>query len=117
MNPFTAPRQSSSERWKPSKATLKYRANRDELSFYLKDYPEIKKLKALEIDFILPMAKSWSAKKREINRNFPHTQKPDIDNLIKAFLDTLYRNEDDSKVYKIIATKYWGDEGEICINI
>lgn len=34
-----------------------------------------------------------------------HKQKPDIDNLIKTFLDALL--EDDSRVSSIAATKVW----------
>lgn len=41
----------------------------------------------------------------------PHTKKPDIDNLCKALLDALYK--DDSKIWDLRVTKIWGYEGQI----
>ena len=41
----------------------------------------------------------------------PHQSKPDIDNLIKAFLDALL--DDDAHVWDIRATKVWGTDGSI----
>ena len=46
----------------------------------------------------------------------PHHQKPDVDNLVKAFLDAAQDGGmlvDDSVVYSITAKKYWGPSPKI----
>jgi len=62
----------------------------------------------VHIDFYFPIPATRMKKKDELV-NKPHTHKPDTDNLIKFYLDCaneiLY--EDDSQVYKIIATKQY----------
>lgn len=65
----------------------------------------------LEIEFGVPMPKSWPAKKKLLMEGKPHTQRPDIDNLAKAFMDALC--EDDSYVYSLKAVKLWSNEGYI----
>jgi Holliday junction resolvase RusA-like endonuclease len=44
-----------------------------------------------------------------------HTLKPDIDNLVKAFMDAT-AVDDDSFVHTVIATKFWCDEAKILVN-
>lgn len=41
----------------------------------------------------------------------PHQQKPDIDNLVKSVLDALLI--EDKNVYRVLAEKYWAEEGGI----
>ena len=59
------------------------------------------------------MPASWSEKKKKEMDGKPHQQKPDIDNLEKAFLDALCK--DDSYVYAHAGEKYWGREGAITV--
>lgn len=61
--------------------------------------------------FTIPMAKSWSKKKKREYDGQPHQQKPDKDNLEKAFLDCLC--DEDSHVFDGRVTKIWGQEGRI----
>jgi Holliday junction resolvase RusA-like endonuclease len=56
------------------------------------------------------MPKSWSTKKRLSMLGEYHQSKPDIDNLVKAFLDAF--GDDDKHVAVIHAGKYWCVEGE-----
>jgi len=69
-----------------------------------------------QIIFKIEMPKSWSKKKKlEYNKTY-HTQKPDIDNLYKAFVDTVFywiEWVNDSFIYKINAQKIWSYEWEI----
>jgi Holliday junction resolvase RusA-like endonuclease len=53
---------------------------------------------------------SWSKKKTLEALNRPHTQRPDIDNCIKAISDGLNRIAwaDDGQVAEIVARKIWG---------
>lgn len=43
----------------------------------------------------------------------PHQEKPDTDNLLKGFMDGLFK--EDKSVYKVVASKYWAAEGGGCI--
>ena len=55
-------------------------------------------------------AQSWSAKKRAAHLHRHHTQKPDLDNCIKALKDGMNRIAwaDDSQVAEVVARKVWG---------
>ncbi len=68
----------------------------------------------LDIEFHIAMPPSWSKSKRQLMLGKPHQQRPDIDNLVKAFLDALC--EEDSYVYDIRARKFWSNTGYILIN-
>ncbi len=65
------------------------------------------------IIFYLPMPHSWSKKKKDMMRGADHDQKPDADNLLKGYMDTVF--EEDKKVSDVRVTKYWGDSGKIII--
>jgi Holliday junction resolvase RusA-like endonuclease len=64
----------------------------------------------VSMQFDIPMPKSWSKKKRAEMLNKPHTQKPDLDNLLKLVEDALNGVvwEDDAQIasYGFVA-KYW----------
>lgn len=66
------------------------------------------------IFFFLPMPKSWSQKKKNAHRGLPHRQKPDIDNLCKALLDAIFK--DDCHIASIQLYKHWHDKGQIIIH-
>jgi len=57
------------------------------------------------ITFHIPMPESWSKKKKVFMLWKPHTQVPDIDNLIKSFLDALLTS--DAHISKLCASKIW----------
>lgn len=72
------------------------------------------------LEFVIKIPKSWNKKDKEKMNWQPHKQSPDIDNLYKAFTDTVfYSNENfnDKEIYKLHATKYWGDTWEIIFTI
>ena len=66
------------------------------------------------ITFYMPMPKSWSRKKKAKMIGKPHQQKPDVDNLAKALLDSVF--EDDSHIHDIRISKTWFDIGKIIID-
>lgn len=69
------------------------------------------------IQFHFAMAESWSEKKKkEIDWEY-HTQKPDIDNLCKAFFDSVFYWEEDNdcKIWNLSASKHWSREDKIII--
>lgn len=68
----------------------------------------------LNLTFVMPMPKSWNDSKRVAMDTKPHQQKPDLDNLMKAFKDSLC--EDDSFVHTYEdVKKVWGKEGAIIV--
>lgn len=67
-----------------------------------------------DIDFYVPMPKSWSDKKKREMAGKPHQDKPDIDNFLKAFMDAMC--SDDSYIYDAHPRKFWAYEGKIELN-
>jgi len=106
ITPVPAPRQSQRDAWKPRPCVVRYRAYKDAIRPHLSGLPH-----AFEVIFILPMPPSWSTKKRRAHDRTPHQQKPDTDNLLKAFKDAVM--EDDAVIYHDSAWKFWGEEGAI----
>ena len=112
INPIGKPRMTQRDKWAKRKCVVKYfefadkmREEAEEQHFRIND--------AVEIEFRIAMPKSWSKKKKIEMLGQSHTQKPDIDNLIKAVLDSLLK--DDSGVHTVRARKYWGIDGQIKI--
>lgn len=111
--PMPAPRQNYSERFNPTKRTQRYRKFQN-LLFTLAKQKKYKLRVPLSLTFVMPMPKSWTKKKKEEMNGQPHTQRPDLDNLIKAFKDSLLR--EDSMVYEYgKMRKEWGEVGKIIV--
>lgn len=77
---------------------------------------------SLGLIFQMPVPPSWSKRKKASHIGTPHRQKPDIDNLIKAFLDTIYgshnpQSNGDQHHWDIRGVKVWVEEGEGAIVI
>ena len=112
IKPCPKPRMTRADRWKKRPIVLKYWDFCNELkrqANWLNYIPGDK----VSLIFFIPMAKSWSKKKREQMLGKPHKAKPDIDNLAKAFLDALLT--EDSYVYSLTAEKYWSNEPSIVV--
>lgn len=70
----------------------------------------------MALAFYCPMPASWSKKKRRAMNGQPHRQKPDVDNMTKAFLDALC--EEDSYVWNLAGQeKRWAEVGHIVVTI
>lgn len=67
------------------------------------------------IQFHFAMPKSWSKKKREEMDGKPMQQKPDIDNAVKGFVDSLFYQQEanDCEIWHISASKHWWKEDKI----
>jgi Holliday junction resolvase RusA-like endonuclease len=59
----------------------------------------------LKITFYIPVPRTWSKKKKKLHHGIIHQSKPDIDNLTKAFLDSLVA--EDKFIGNISITKRW----------
>ncbi|MCK5018247.1 MAG: RusA family crossover junction endodeoxyribonuclease [Candidatus Peribacteraceae bacterium] len=109
IDPKGKPRMVRSDAWSKRSCVERYWAYKEELNeqretFCLQDH-------GMDISFYIPMPKSWSKKKKAEHLFGPHKQKPDIDNLLKAFFDCL--TDDDSSIYSVKVHKFWAHEGTI----
>jgi len=113
VDPVTAPRQSQRSRWKPTLHELKYRAYRDELKLKFRA-AQFQLADQVEMIFYLPMPKSWSKRrKKELDNKPARTSPKDTDNLAKAVLDAIFK--DDRHVWRLVATKYWSYDGGVMV--
>jgi Holliday junction resolvase RusA-like endonuclease len=95
----------------------KYQAFRDEFKELLTNYDAtpIDDLLYVKIDFHVQMAKSWSKKKTKEKDGELCDNNADIDNYIKATLDSLEGKyyDNDNQIVMIRARKYWSTNGRI----
>lgn len=108
VTPTPKPTQTAADRWKQRPPVMRYRAFADrcrELGMTLENGDHVL--------FLLPMPPSWSAKKRAAHVGQPHTQKPDTDNLCKAFGDAVLK--EDEGLWCVSLEKRWGETGEIVV--
>lgn len=110
ITPMGKPRIVRSDIWSGRKCVSDYYAFKDRLVLQARR-KRFKVKNTLTLEFQIPMADSWSDKKKKIQAGKPHLYKPDIDNLVKAFLDSLC--EDDSHVWNLTACKKWARRGKI----
>ena len=111
--PVAKPRMTQRDKWQQRPCVLKYRAFCDELRFKVRNVTPVLKYESvsLSVSFHLPMPRSWLAVKKERMDGTPHLNRPDLDNIIKAWCDALY--PEDSVIWSIQATKFWSYKGSI----
>ena len=73
----------------------------------------------VRLDFHVQMAKSWSKKKKEEHNKQYCDNNADIDNYIKAALDSLegHYYENDNQIVMIRGRKFWAEEGYIKFDV
>lgn len=104
--PIAKPRMTRSDKWKKRPATAKYWAFCD-----LVQLNKVKFESGNSVVFYIPVPKSWSKRKQDLMIGKPHMQTPDLDNLVKALGDAIYKNDCELWTYR--ATKIWGYCGQI----
>jgi len=111
ITPVPKPRQTRSDRWRQRPCVMRYRAFADKVRAAKITIPEA----GAHIVFIMPMPKSWSLRKKDTMDGNPCKQKKrnDIDNLAKSLFDSVA--EDDSYIYDVRLSKFWGRKGKIII--
>lgn len=112
FNPVSAPRMTRADAWKKRDCVLRYFEFRDKMQEVIQAN-NLELPQSLAITFFIKMPNSWSEKKKTKMGGQPHQNKPDIDNLIKAVLDSF--KGDDAKVSYITASKYWAYEGKLIL--
>ncbi len=104
------------DRFNPSKRVARYWEYKDELNVtYNSEAQYCRELliQPCKIIFAIPMPKSWSKKEKAKKQGCPHLQTPDIDNLLKGFLDALFKQDD--HIWSVWPEKVWAYEGKIIV--
>ena len=115
VNPVPKPRMTQRDKWlNPArKPVVQYRIFKKTVeAFSLRDKYVV--TNPLSLIFVIQMPASWSNKKRNSMNGQPHTAKPDLDNLIKAFKDALCENDSFIHTYDQMK-KVWGMTGAVVI--
>lgn len=121
--PMGAPRMTQSDKWKtnpnhtdPNKRQreiiTKYFKFKDTLRWQSKSMG-YEFSNHLDVVFIVPIPDSFSEKKKQRLNGTPVKTKPDIDNYVKAFMDSL--KLEDGDVWYIKAIKVYGFKGSILV--
>ena len=107
VTPMGAPRMTQRDKWKKRPVVVRYRAFKDALRESVPDVPE----DAAGVSWVayMPFPKSYSKKKRAELAGQAHRQKPDRDNIDKAILDTLFK--EDCRISFGTLSKRWDDGG------
>lgn len=114
--PMPKPRMTQKDKWAKRDVVVQY--------FGFKDILRIQAKKmgfsidnTIESVFFVPMPSSWSKKKKELMNGMPCKVRPDVDNLVKAFMDSLGNNngQDDNVIWKDNSEKRWAYHGSILI--
>ena len=103
--PCSKPRITQADKWKKRPSVVKFFAFRDAIK---QSTIHNIALESFDIEFYIQMPKSWSKKKKELHNGNPHKQRPDLDNYIKAWCDSVF--EEDSVVWRFKASKRWTDK-------
>lgn len=112
--PCPKPRMTQSDKYKSRPPVIRYRNFQNAICHYANQF-RYQVSGELSITFIIPFPESYTIKAKNKLRGNPHTIKPDLDNLIKAFKDALCKNDSFVWKYKMME-KIWGDEGKIIIH-
>ena len=120
--PCPKPRMTRADKWKKRQSVVKFFAFRDAVRQYkdsdliLTAFPAPNlEFESFDIEFHVPMPKSWPKWKKECMNGTAHQQRPDLDNYLKAWKDSVYK--EDAVVWKIKATKLWTDgSGHIVVS-
>ena len=115
INPVPKPRMTQRDKWANRPVVTKYFG----FATLLRLHANKQGLKTLQgeiesLVFFIPMAKSWSDKKKAEMNGKPHEQRPDLSNLLKSIEDILCK--DDSHIWKYEnLEKRWNYEGKIVL--
>jgi len=110
IDPVPKPRMTVRDKWAHRSCVDRYYAFKTELTCLcnLKGFELPDKFK---IEFLMPMPDGWNYKRKLEMVGKPHKQRPDLDNLVKAVLDCL--KKEDKEIYHIDMSKIWWYEGKI----
>ena len=113
--PVSKPRQTQSDKWKKRPKVVRYREWADRLRSVAGKVPEASSVASLAIVAYFDMPKRWSKRRRAEAIGTRHRVVPDTDNLSKAVMDALWKQ--DSAIADLDVKKRWGDAARIVIEI
>ena len=113
IRPVPKPRMTQSDKWNKRPIVEKYKAFKFELQM-LCTISQWKPKDDLEVTFVIPMPTSWSERKKKKMDGKPHQKRPDLDNLVKAFKDSLLVEDSHIHTYNNMR-KVWGRNGAIIV--
>ena len=100
------PRMTRQDKWKKRPPVMRYRAFATEVRKQAGDRIPLN-INNLSWVAYLPIPKSWTQAKKDAQRGQLHLQTPDRDNIDKAILDALFKQ--DSAIATGTITKRWDD--------
>lgn len=107
-NPVSCPRMTQRDKWMKRPCVMRYREYSDRLRKFVNLHDlYVGKVTA---KFHMPMPESWSVKKILAMAGQPHRQRGDVDNMVKAILDSLMK--EDGMVWSVYAEKFWAQPGK-----
>lgn len=113
VTPVGKPRMTQRDKWAKRPCVSRYWEFCDKVRLEAKKHDYVLG-GFLAVTFIIPMPESWSEKKKKAMDDKPHQQRPDIDNLSKAFMDAMAK--EDSHVWSLNARKRWGRVAKIILH-
>ena len=109
--PIGAPRMSRMDKWKQRPCVVRYRAWKDLARSCAVELPETNQILSLSWTAYFEPSASWSKKKTAALIGTIHRFRPDRDNIDKALLDALFKQDSGIGVGTI--AKYWGTESRL----
>lgn len=106
------PRATRSDKWNKRPCIVRYREMADHMRLQAREQ-SFTPCAAIKATVGIQMPKSWSIKKKKEFLGTPHQQKPDVDNITKAIMDILCK--DDAFIYHIDIKKFWAEKNIILI--
>lgn len=104
ISPVPKPRMTRRDKWAGRKSVVNYWEYKDKIKAAMKG-TEVEG--RIWLMFGIKMPEYWSVRKKAAHMGQPHQSKPDIDNLVKGFLDALL--DDDARIWEVHARKVWVD--------
>ena len=103
--PVPKPRMTQRDRWKQRPCVTAFWEFRDKMRALVGTQTNV--VRHVEMTFYLPFPASYRSSKRDAMSGAEHWEKSDLDNLIKAVLDSVLA--EDKQVCWLRARKYWED--------
>lgn len=113
--PMGKPRMTQRDKWAKRPAVMRYRAWADLARLHARGLPDATQIKSLSWSAYFAPPKSWSRKRAQEAIGELHRAKPDRDNIDKAVLDALFR--EDSGIAAGYLEKRWDVESRLVITI
>lgn len=103
--PVSAPRMTQQDKWMKRPCVVRYREWSNEAKRIAGDLPDPSRIESLSWSAYFEPSESWPKKKRVASVGTLHRFKPDRDNLDKAVLDSLFKN--DAAIARGSISKWW----------